>query len=114
MGYSHVQVLDGGINRWTTVGYSTEWGVNVPSKDFGEKMEVVHHVPTIYPEELYARQQRGEKMIILDSRRRKNTGAPRSRAAAVPQVASWRCVSPSWCLTQMLRWWSTVRAHAAS
>ena len=52
MGYSHVQVLDGGINRWTTVGYSTEWGVNVPSKDFGEKMEVVHHVPTIYPEEL--------------------------------------------------------------
>ena len=59
MGYNHVQVLDGGINRWTTVGYATEWGVNVPSKDFGEKMEVVHHVPSMRPEELYARQQCG-------------------------------------------------------
>jgi rhodanese-related sulfurtransferase len=68
MGYSHVHVLDGGINRWTTVGYATEWGVNVPSKDFGEKMEVVHHVPTMRPEELYARQQRGEHIILLDSR----------------------------------------------
>src|SRR5919197_2504868 len=63
MGYSHVQVLDGGINRWTTVGYDTEWGVNVPSKDFGEKMEVVHHVPSMGPEELYARQQRGDNII---------------------------------------------------
>src|SRR6266705_2658656 len=68
MGYSHVHVLDGGINRWTTMGYATEWGVNVPSKDFGEKMEVVHHVPTMRPEELYARQQRGENIILLDSR----------------------------------------------
>src|SRR4030095_13664749 len=68
MGYSHVHVLDGGINRWTTVGYTTEWGVNVPSKDFGEKMEVVHHVPSMRPEELHARQQRGDNLIILDSR----------------------------------------------
>ncbi len=68
MGYSHVQVLDGGLNRWTTLGYATEWGVNVPSKDFGEKMEVVHHVPPMRPEELYARQQRGENIILLDSR----------------------------------------------
>jgi len=28
----------------------------------------VHHVPTMRPEELYARQQRGEKIILLDSR----------------------------------------------
>jgi rhodanese-related sulfurtransferase len=68
MGYSYVHVLDGGIDRWTTVGYATEWGVNVPSKDFGEKMEVVHHVSTMRPEELYARQQRGENIILLDSR----------------------------------------------
>jgi len=68
MGYRQVRVLEGGINRWTTMGYGTEWGVNVPSKDFGEKMEVVHHVPTMRPEELHARQQRGDKIIILDSR----------------------------------------------
>src|ERR1700756_49724 len=41
MGYRDVAVLDGGINRWVTEGYVTEWGSNVPSKDFGEKVEVV-------------------------------------------------------------------------
>ena len=45
MGYRQVSVLDGGINRWVTDEFSTEWGMNVPSKDFGEKVEVVHHVP---------------------------------------------------------------------
>src|SRR5437899_7551942 len=40
MGYREVSVLDGGINRWVTDGLSTEWGMNVPSKDFGEKVEV--------------------------------------------------------------------------
>lgn len=90
MGYSYVQVLDGGINRWATVGYSTEWGVNVPSKDFGEKMEVVHHVPTIYPEELYARQQHGENIIILDSRtpeEHRRATIPGSRSAPGGELA---------------------------
>jgi rhodanese-related sulfurtransferase len=90
MGYSHVHVLDGGINRWTTMGYSTEWGVNVPSKDFGEKMEVVHHVPTIYPEELHSRQQRGEKIIILDSRtpeEHRRATIPGSRSAPGGELA---------------------------
>ena len=43
MGFSNVAWLDGGVNRWMSLDYPTEWGVNVPSKDFGEKMEVVHH-----------------------------------------------------------------------
>src|SRR5438094_608437 len=47
MGYRQVSVLDGGINRWVTDGFETEWGMNVPSKDFGEKVEVVHHVPEV-------------------------------------------------------------------
>ncbi|HEY4912150.1 MAG TPA: rhodanese-like domain-containing protein, partial [Methylomirabilota bacterium] len=68
MGFRQVAVLDGGINRWTTVGYPTEWGVNVPSKDFGEKMQVVHHIAEMHPEELHARQRRGEKIVLLDSR----------------------------------------------
>jgi rhodanese-related sulfurtransferase len=68
MGYSHVSVLDGGINRWVTKGFSTEWGSNVPSKDFGEKVEVVHHVPEIDATELAERMQQGEKLVILDTR----------------------------------------------
>ena len=68
MGYSDVSVLAGGLNRWVTQGYPTEWGVNVPSKEFGEKMQVQHQVPEVHPEELQARQQRGEKLVSLDSR----------------------------------------------
>ena len=68
MGYRHVSVLDGGINRWVTDGFSTEWGSNVPSKDFGEKVEKVHHVPEIEAKELAERMRKGEKFVILDSR----------------------------------------------
>ncbi len=68
MGFYHVGWLDGGINRWMSLDYPTEWGVNVPSKDFGEKVEVVHHVPEIDAIELRARMDRGEKMVILDTR----------------------------------------------
>ena len=38
MGYTNVEVLAGGMNRWVTDGETTDWGVNVPSKDFGEKL----------------------------------------------------------------------------
>src|ERR687887_412894 len=68
MGYSHVSVLDGGINRWVTKGFATELGSNVPSKDFGEKVEVVHHVPEIEATELAERMARGDKLVILDTR----------------------------------------------
>jgi rhodanese-related sulfurtransferase len=68
IGYTQVSILEGGINRWTTQGYPNEWGVNVPSKDFGEKMEVVNHVPEIDAVELRQRIERGEKLVILDTR----------------------------------------------
>jgi rhodanese-related sulfurtransferase len=68
MGYRHVSVLDGGINRWVSQDYPTEWGSNVPSKDFGEKVEVVHHVPELDATELHERIARGDKLVILDSR----------------------------------------------
>src|SRR5215471_8382256 len=68
MGYRHVSVLDGGINRWVSQNYATEWGMNVPSKDFGEKVEVVHHVPEIDATELHERIERGDKLVILDTR----------------------------------------------
>ena len=68
MGYRHVSVLDGGINRWVSRDYPTEWGSNVPSKDFGEKVEVVHHVPELEATELHERMERGDKLVILDTR----------------------------------------------
>src|SRR5882672_1850356 len=68
MGYRRVSVLDGGINRWVSRDYPTEWGSNVPSKDFGEKVEVVHHVPELEATELHERMARGDKLLILDTR----------------------------------------------
>ncbi|MCI0863015.1 MAG: rhodanese-related sulfurtransferase [Chloroflexi bacterium] len=68
MGYSNVSVLDRGINQWSTEGYPTEWGSNVISKDFGERMEVEHHVPEIEATELHERIERGDKLVILDTR----------------------------------------------
>ena len=68
LGYSNIAWLEGGVNRWMSLDHPTEWGVNVPSKDFGEKMEVVHHVPEIDAMELHARIERGDKMVILDTR----------------------------------------------
>jgi rhodanese-related sulfurtransferase len=68
MGYTRVAVLEGGVNRWASHNLPTEWGMNVPSKDFGEKVEVQHHVPTIDAEELARRQRRGDDLVILDTR----------------------------------------------
>lgn len=68
LGYTNVSVLAGGLNRWVSRDLPSEWGTNVPSKDFGEKMEVVHHVPEIDAEELHSRIQRGDKLVILDTR----------------------------------------------
>ena len=68
LGYTDVAVLKGGINLWSSQDYPTEWGTNVPSKDFGEKMEVVHHVPEIDASDLHERIERGDKLVILDTR----------------------------------------------
>jgi len=68
MGYTRTAVLQGGINRWASEGFATEWGMNVPSKDFGEKIEVMHHVPTLAATELEELQRSGADLIILDTR----------------------------------------------
>ena len=68
MGYTTVSTLSGGVNRWAFLDLPTEWGVNVPSKDFGERVEVVHHVPEIDADDLHARIERGDSLVILDTR----------------------------------------------
>ncbi|MEC8857556.1 MAG: rhodanese-like domain-containing protein, partial [Chloroflexota bacterium] len=68
LGYTDVHYLEGGTNRWSSNDLPTEWGVNVPSKDFGEMQEVVHHVPEITADDLHQKIENGEKLIILDTR----------------------------------------------
>src|SRR5215212_7922018 len=68
IGFTRVAVLDGGINRWASENRPTEWGINVPSKDFGEMVEVREHVPTIEARELHQWISRGDDIVILDTR----------------------------------------------
>ena len=68
MGYTQVSALTGGINWWVSQNQPTEWGSNVPSKDFGERMEVEHHVPEIEATTLHQWIEEGKKLEILDTR----------------------------------------------
>ena len=68
LGYTDVHFLEGGTNRWASNDLPTEWGVNVPTKDFGEMLEVVHHVPEITADDLHQKIENGEKLVILDTR----------------------------------------------
>jgi len=109
-GYRHV-TYSTGQNLWTTMDYATEWGVNVPARILGEDGGVApcaHHASrgTIRPPATR------RKIILLDSAHRKNTGAPRSRAAVVPRAVSWRCVFSRWCPIQTRSGRPLCRAHA--
>ena len=68
MGYSNASILEGGINRWTAQGYGSEWGVNVPSKDYGERVQVERDIPEITAEELEAWISRKDNFVLVDSR----------------------------------------------
>jgi rhodanese-related sulfurtransferase len=68
MGYSDVAVLDGGAPGWKAAGYSLFEGVNVPSKTFGEIVEIARHTPRITARDLVEMKQRGEDMVIVDGR----------------------------------------------
>jgi rhodanese-related sulfurtransferase len=68
LGYERLQVLQGGLANWGAARYATASGVNVPSKDFGERVHIESHVPELTPEELFARKARGERLIIWDMR----------------------------------------------
>jgi rhodanese-related sulfurtransferase len=67
-GYTDLAVLDGGVKGWGEAGFVLFSGVNVPSKAFGEYVEERFHTPSISAEELKAKLDAGEDLVILDSR----------------------------------------------
>ena len=99
MGYTDVSVLTGGLNRWVTEGEQTEWGVNVPSKDFGEKVLLQQDVAEVEPDELAAWMKEGRKIVLLDSRtpeehHRACIPGSRSMPGAELGLRAWDLVEP--------------------
>lgn len=68
LGYSAVYVMEGGAVAWQSAGYTLFQGVNVPSKTFGELLEIEHHTPNITAEQLAALKDDLPNHIIIDSR----------------------------------------------
>ncbi len=70
MGYVNVRVLKDGTQGWQAAGYSLFKGVHVPSKTFGELVEIQCHTPRITAKDLNAMIERGDDIIVLDGRPR--------------------------------------------
>lgn len=68
MGYTSVMVMEGGAPAWAAAGYTLYAGVNVPSKTFGELLELARHTPRMTAEEVHRLQQSGADHVIVDGR----------------------------------------------
>jgi len=66
--YSDISLMEGGVSAWRAAGFELFSGVNVLSKAFGEFVETAYDTPRVTAQELKAKVDSGQKVIILDSR----------------------------------------------
>jgi rhodanese-related sulfurtransferase len=69
LGYTEVSRLEGGLQGWIDAGYEVFEDVNSYSKAFGELVEARRHTPSLPAQELQARLDRREDLVVLDARR---------------------------------------------
>jgi rhodanese-related sulfurtransferase len=68
MGYSRVDVLEGGLKNWVEHGYPIEFELNTSPKIFGEKVFVDMKIPEITPERLHEMMEKSEEPLVIDVR----------------------------------------------
>ena len=68
LGYSDITTHDDAPEDWEAAGFTLYSGINVPSKAFGEAIEHHFGTPSIDAQGLKAMQDRGDDLVILDSR----------------------------------------------
>ena len=68
LGYENIFALEGGAPAWSRAGLTLFDGVHVPSKAFGEVVELERHTPRITAAELNRRQHSGDNLVVIDGR----------------------------------------------
>ena len=68
LGYFDVTICPDTADDWTAAGFTLYSGINVPSKAFGEAVKHHYGTPSLHASELKAMQDRGDDLVVLDSR----------------------------------------------
>ena len=68
LGYRNIQILKDGVFGWKKAGYFLFKGIHVPSKAFGELVELKKNTPHIKPSELRKKINKKDNIIIVDGR----------------------------------------------
>ncbi|MDA0786348.1 MAG: rhodanese-like domain-containing protein [Proteobacteria bacterium] len=68
LSYTDVSICPDTPDEWVSAGFTIYSGINVPSKAFGEAVEHHYATPSVHASELKAMQDRGDDLVVLDSR----------------------------------------------